>query len=270
VTDRHFDVWAAGDAYERFMGRWSRLVAEEFVRWLGRGTGLRWLDVGCGSGALTSAVAGHCRPRTLLGLERSPGFAATARVVCPAPARFAVAEAGDLPVPDGLFDVAVSGLVLNFLPDPDAAVAEAVRAVRPGGTVAAYVWDYADGMELLRHFWEAAVEVDPASAALDERTRFPLCAPEPLSALWTGAGLVGTVVVPITVPTGFAGFDDLWQPFLAGQGPAPGYTAALPPAGRARLRERLRAAVPPGPDGRMRLTARAWAVRGRRPAVADG
>ena len=268
VTEKHFDVWSAGDAYERYMGRWSRLVADGFVSWLDCGAGARWLDVGCGPGALTSAVAARCRPRTLLGVERSPGFAATAHGSAPAPARFVVADAQALPVPDAAFDVAVGGLVVNFLPEPGVAVAEWARAVRPGGLVAAYVWDYAGGMGFLRHFWDAAVEVDPASAALDEGGRFPLCAPEPLRALWEGAGLVETAVAPLTVPTLFADFDDLWEPFLAGQGPAPAYAAALPSAVRARLRETLRAAVPTRPDGTIALAARAWAVRGRRPTAA--
>lgn len=267
MTEQHVDVWAAGDAYERYMGRWSRLVAAGFVSWLECEDGLRWLDVGCGSGALTQAVAARCRPRTLLGLERSPGFVATARASVSAPASFALADAQALPVPDAVFDVAVSGLVLNFLPEPGAAVAEAVRAVRPGGLVAAYVWDYAEGMGFLRRFWDAAITVDPSAAARDEGGRFPLCAPEPLRALWTGAGLVETAVVPIEVPTRFAGFTDLWEPFLAGQGPAPGYAAALSPAARARLRETLREAVPTGADGTIELEARAWAVRGRRPAA---
>jgi SAM-dependent methyltransferase len=223
VSEQPFDVWAVGDAYERYMGRWSRLVAARFVSWLGCEAGLRWLDAGCGSGALTQAVATGSRPRTLLGLERSPGFVATARASVSAPAYFALADVRALPVPDEVFDVAVSGLVLNFLPEPGIAVAEAVRAVRPGGLVAAYVWDYAGGMGFLRRFWDAAIAVDPSAGALDEGGRFPLCAPEPLRELWTGAGLVETAVAPIEVPTRFAGFADLWEPFLAGQGPAPGY-----------------------------------------------
>ncbi|MEV2214025.1 class I SAM-dependent methyltransferase [Streptomyces sp. NPDC050997] len=171
MTGRHVDMWTAGDAYERYMGRWSRLVADGFVRWLGCEAGLRWLDIGCGPGALTSTVAARCRPRTLLGLERSPGFAATARVR--APAHFAVADAQALPVPEDAFDVVVTGLVLNFLPEPGTALSEAVRAVRPGGLVAGYVWGYADGMGFLRRFWDAAIEVDPSAGSLDEGARFP-------------------------------------------------------------------------------------------------
>ncbi|MEU6866783.1 class I SAM-dependent methyltransferase [Streptomyces sp. NPDC046876] len=268
MREQRFDVWAAGDAYDRYMGRWSRLVAGEFLTWLGAGGGLRWLDVGCGTGALTAAVAGRCHPRTVLGLDRSAGFLASAGATAPAPAHFAVADALSLPVRDEACDVAVSGLALNFLPDPGAAVAEAARVVRQGrggGLVAAYVWDYSGGMGLLNSFWAAAVALDPSAAALDEGRRFPLCRPDPLRAVWEGAGLADVVVAAIEVPTVFAGFADLWEPFLSGQGPAPGYVATLAPAARDRLRDALGRAVPTRPDGSIPLTARAWAIRGTRP-----
>ncbi|MFD9486896.1 class I SAM-dependent methyltransferase [Streptomyces sp. NPDC059991] len=283
ARDGRFDVWAAGTAYERYMGRWSRTVAERFVTWLGCADGLRWLDVGCGTGALTTTVAARCGPAALLGVDRSAGFAASARAAATeahersAAARapkaadrawFAVADARALPVPDASCDVVVSGLVLNFLPAPDAALTEAVRVVRPGATVAAYVWDYAEGMHLLRHFWDAAVALDPAAAALHEGRRFPQCRPDPLRGLWTGAGLVDAAVAEIEVDTVFTGFADLWEPFLSGQGPAPGYVAALAPPARDRLRTALRQAVPTRPDGSIALTARAWAVRGRKPGGA--
>lgn len=264
MTERRFDVWAAGDAYERYMGRWSRLVAEGFVDRLPCGPGARWLDVGCGSGALTSTVAVRRRPGTLLGLDGSAGFVATARATAPAPARFAVADAQALPVRDACCDVAVSGLVLNFLPAPGAAVAEAVRVVRPGGLVAAYVWDYAEGMEFLRRFWTAATELDPEASAHDESRRFPICRPSALGLLWGEAGLTELAVEPIEITTRFPHFDDLWTPFLSGQGPAPGYVAALSPPGRERLRHRLCELVPAGIDGVIALRARAWAVRGRK------
>jgi SAM-dependent methyltransferase len=269
VSARDFDVWTAGQAYERYMGRWSRLVADAFLTWLACPPDARWLDIGCGSGALTAAVAARCRPRTLLGVERSAGFAVTARATTPPPARFVRADAQALPVSDRTMDTAVSGLVLNFLPDPAAAVAEAARTVTPGGLVAAYVWDYAEGMHLLRYFWDAVAMVDPASAAaLDEGRRFPLCRPAPLSELWTAAGLTAVHVSPIEVPTAFDDFTDLWGPFLAGQGPAPGYVAALAPAARKRLRDVLHERVPKEPDGTIPLRARAWAVRGHKSANA--
>ncbi|MCD9874658.1 class I SAM-dependent methyltransferase [Streptomyces sp. NR30] len=185
--------------------------------------GAHWLDVGCGSGALASTVARRCRPRTLLGVGRSAGFVAAARAQGSSPALFARADAQALPVGDAAVDVAVSGLVLNFLPEPGAAVAEAARVVTPGGLVAAYVWDYAEGMGFLRHFWDAVTAVDPSSAAeLDEGRRFPLCRPAPLRRLWSEAALVEVEVAPIEVPTRFTDFADLWDPLLAGQGPAPG------------------------------------------------
>ncbi|MDT7842135.1 class I SAM-dependent methyltransferase [Streptomyces justiciae] len=269
MSERHFDVWAAGDAYERYMGRWSRRVADEFVRWLDCPPEARWLDIGCGSGALTSTVAVRCRPRALLGVERSAGFAATARAAAPPPARVAVADAQALPVRDAVFDAAVSGLVLNFLPDPGVALAEAARVVRPGGVVAAYVWDYGEGMGFLRHFWAAATTVDASAAAHDEGRRFPLCRPSALQPLWAGAGLTEVTVVPVEIPTPFADFDDLWTPFLSGQGPAPGYVTALAPDVRERLRRTLRERVPTGADGTIELTARAWAVRGLKPGASE-
>ncbi|WP_151476946.1 class I SAM-dependent methyltransferase [Streptomyces albicerus] len=267
MEEQRFDVWASGAAYERYMGRWSRAVAEEFTVWLDRGGDLRWLDVGCGTGVLSAVVAARCRPRVVVGCDRSEGFVGAARATGSAPAHFVVADAMSLPVRGGSCDVAVSGLTLNFLPEPAAAVAEMARVVRPGGLVAAYVWDYADGMGFLRRFWDAAVEVDPSAAALDEGRRFSGCRPEPLRAMWADAGLVDVSATPIEVPTVFADFADLWEPFLAGQGPAPGYVAALAPAGRDRVRDALAAAVPGRPDGSVALTARAWAVRGRRPVA---
>ncbi|WP_340377434.1 class I SAM-dependent methyltransferase [Streptomyces sp. SS7] len=259
------EVWASGAAYERYMGRWSRAVAKEFVAWLDCPDGLRWLDVGCGTGVLSAVVGARCRPRTVLGVDRSEAFVGTAAAGAPSPAVFLVGDAMALPVRDAAWDVAVSGLALNFLPDPAGAVAGMARAVRPGGPVAAYVWDYAEGMDLLRLFWDTAVARDPSAAPLDEGRRFPLCRPGPLRALWAEAGLTGVSVRPLTVPTVFTGFPDLWDPFLSGQGPAPGYVAALPPEHREELRTALAAAVPRATNGSLGLSARAWAVRGCAP-----
>lgn len=214
---------------------------------------------------MTATVAARCRPRMVVGLDGSVGFVTTARAAAPAPACFVVADGLALPVGDAGCDVAVSGLALNFFSAPGAAVAEASRVVGPGGLIAAYVWDYAEGMALLRHFWEAAIAVDPAAAAMDEGRRFPMCRPEPLSALWTEAGLVDVTVAPIEVATVFSGFADLWEPFTAGQGPAPAYVADLTPPTRDRLRDTLRDTVPTRPDGSIALTARAWSVQGRKP-----
>jgi SAM-dependent methyltransferase len=255
---RQHDVWASGDAYEPFVGRWSRRVAREFIEWLDLGANARWLDVGCGTGAA---------PREVLGVEPSEGFIAHARRHTQGSrARFQVGDAQALPVPDDYFDVAVSGLVLNFVPDPARAAAEMRRAVRAGGAVAAYVWDYADGMQLLRRFWDAAITLDPAACELDEGQRFPLCRREALRSLLNGVGLEQTEVRAIDVPTVFKNFEDYWSPFLGGQGPAPGYCVSLPDDQRARLRSHLQATLPVASDGTIHLKARAFAVRGLKSA----
>ncbi|HEU4886186.1 MAG TPA: class I SAM-dependent methyltransferase [Longimicrobium sp.] len=255
--------WASGDAYERYVGRWSRPVAAEFLRWLGVPDGMEWVDVGCGTGALAAAILQAAAPVRVRGYDLSPDHVAAARARVNDPrAEFTRADATELPDPAHAFDAAVSALVLNFVPVPAHAVAEMRRVVRPGGTVAAYVWDYAGQMQLIRIFWDAAVELDSAAAALDEGRRFPLCAPQPLRELFESAGLRDVAIRAIDVPTRFADFDDYWQPFLGGQGPAPGYAASLDEERQAALRELIRRRLPFAPDGSTTLTARAWAVRG--------
>ncbi len=259
------EVWASGDAYEPYVGRWSRLVAGAFLAWLGVPPGRRWLDVGCGTGALTQVILREAQPQSLTGIDPSAGYATYARDHTPDPrVTFLVGDAEALPDPDGVYDVAVSGLVLNFVPHPARMLAEQVRVTRPGGTVAAYVWDYAGQMQLMRHFWDAAVALDPAARELDEGRRFPLCRPGPLSAPYEGAGLGRVETRAIDVPTRFRDFDDYWEPFLGGQGPAPGYAMALDEERRAALREHLRARLPIAADRAIHLRARAWAVRGIR------
>ena len=265
------DVWALGPQYEAYMGRWSRPLAVEVVRCLGLPQGLSWLDVGCGTGALTTALLAGAAPARVLGVDPSAGFVASARAGTSDPrASFAVGDATALPVPDGDVDVVVSGLVLNFVDEPRAAVAEAARAVRPGGTVAAYVWDHAGGgMQMMRLFWDAAGDLDPEARPLHEAARFPGVLPGPLRAMFTAAGLVQVVVEPVVVPTPFSGLDDVWLPLLGGQGSAPGYVATLDEEARAELREELGRRLPVGPDGVARLTGKAWLARGTRPATAS-
>jgi SAM-dependent methyltransferase len=259
------DIWAIGDAYEAYMGRWSRAVAAEFVTWLALPAGSRWLDVGCGTGALTFAILQRADPEHVTAIDPSAGFVEHARAAAAgAPATFRVADAQALPFDDASFDAAVSGLVLNFIPQPERAVAELARTTRAGGTIAVYVWDYAEGMEFIRRFWDAAVELDPAAAELDEGARFPICRPEPLERLFREAGLGDVSVGPIEVPTVFRDFDDLWAPFLGGQGPAPGYATALDATHLDALRERLRSMLPIAEDGSIALSARAWSARGLR------
>jgi SAM-dependent methyltransferase len=258
--------WASGEPYEAYVGRWSRRVTPEFLAWLGTSAGADWLDVGCGTGALTATILATRAPRRVVGIDRSAGFLDLARQqLAGTQAELREADALRLPFPAAAFDAVVSGLVLNFVPDPAQAVAEMARVVRPGGAVAIYVWDYAEGMELMRRFWEAAAALDPRAAELDEGRRFPLCRPEALRGLLEDAGLAAVATRAIDVPTVFRDFDDYWTPFLGGQGPAPAYCVTLADSTRTALAQRLRASLPIRPDGSIHLTARAWAVRGRRP-----
>jgi SAM-dependent methyltransferase len=258
------DVWASGAAYEPYVGRWSRLVSTEFVGWLDVPAEGRWLDVGCGTGAVTDSVLRVCSPAIVVGLDPSEGYAQYARGhVTDSRVGFAVGTATALPIRDGEVDAAVSGLVLNFVPDPEQAVSEMVRVTRPGGTVGSYVWDYAGDMQLMRYFWDSAAALDPRAKKLHEGVRFPLCRPDPLSAVLAGVGLADVQLRPIDVATRFRDFDDYWTPFLGGQAPAPGYAMSLSDDRRAELREHIRVRLPYSRDGSIPLVARAWAVQGR-------
>jgi SAM-dependent methyltransferase len=262
---RPHDTWASGAAYEPYVGRWSRLVAREFLNWLAVAPGSRWLDVGCGTGALSQTILEIAAPAHVTGIDRSDEYITYARAhVQEQRARFAVGDAYALPDEAIRYDAAISGLMLNFLPQPERAVREMARVVRLGGIVAAYVWDYAGQMQLMRHFWNAAVALDPDALDLDEGRRFPLCHPEPLTELFQGVGLSQIEVRAIDIATNFQDFDDYWSPFLGGQGPAPSYLMALSDERRAALCERIRAGLPFSIDGSIPLVARAWAVRGRR------
>ncbi|MBM3359534.1 MAG: class I SAM-dependent methyltransferase [Betaproteobacteria bacterium] len=264
TTGEPKDTWAAGKLYEPYVGRWSRLVAKNFLAWLEMPPNLDWLDVGCGTGALTDVILRHAKPRSVKGVDPSAGYVehARAHIIDPR-ATFDVGDAQSLPLDSGRFDVTAAGLVLNFVPNPSLAVREMARTVRPGGVVAAYVWDYAGKMELMRYFWDAAVELDRAALEFDEGRRFPLCKPDPLIELFTQSRLREVQVVPIDVPTRFRDFDDYWTPFLGGQGPAPGYAMSLSEERRRALRDRIRGKLPIARDGSIDLIARAWAVRSR-------
>jgi SAM-dependent methyltransferase len=257
------EAWGAAEPYEQYVGRWSRSVARAFVAWLGVPPGRNWGDVGCGTGALVEAILATAEPHALCAIDRSQGFLAAARSSIPdCRVGFAVADATALPWASGCCGATVSGLVLNFVADALGMVREMVRVTRPSGQVAAYVWDYRGGMELIRQFWDAVVAVTPADAAFDEAERFPLCQPEPLQALFQEAGLREVSVRSIVVPTVLRDFDDYWTPFLGKQGPAPTYLASLDGERRERIRALLQARLPTAADGSIRLTAQAWAVQG--------
>ena len=257
------DRWSGADAYERYVGRWSRQVAPIFVDWLGVAPGRRWLDVGCGTGALTATILERAAPASVAGIDPSADFVDHARRGVADPrATFAVGSAQAIPLEAASVDAAVAGLVLNFVAEPAEGLAEMVRVTAPGGIVAAYVWDYAEGMQLMRHFFDAAIALDPAAAAEDEGVRFPICRPEPLRQAFAAAGLDAVEVRPIEIPTVFASFDEYWTPFLSGVGAAPAMAMRMEEGHRNAIRDRLRTTLPTEPDGSIHLAARAWAARG--------
>ena len=265
MAEQPVDRWAVGAAYEPYVGRWSRRVAVVFLDWLGVPPGASWLDVGCGTGALTGTILAQATPSAVRGVDTSAGFIGYAQTQIADPrATFGIADAQALPGADGTYDAVVSGLALNFIPQPARALGEMARVIRPGGIVATYVWDYDGEMQMMRHFWDAAVALDPAARALDEGQRFPICHPDALTALYRDAGLQDIETRAIGIPTHFRDFDDYWSPFLGGQGSAPSYLQSRDETLRTAIRDRLRANLPTAPDGSIRLLARAWAVQGRR------
>lgn len=253
------DPWAAGAAYERYMGRWSPLIARPFLRHLAVPAGADWLDVGCGTGALTRMILTEARPASIIGIDASAGFIAHAQALTPDPlARFRTGQAQALDFADGAFDAVVSGLVLNFVPDPVAALREMWRVLRPQGRLGVYVWDYpTGGMGMIETFWQAAAAFDPGNATVVEGQRFPLCTKANLLRACADAGLPDPRIELIEDAAAFSSFDDFWTPFTLGAGPAPAYLASLPDAQREALRQVLHDRLGNGP---FQLPARAWAV----------
>jgi SAM-dependent methyltransferase len=261
-------MFSAGDAYERFMGRSSHELAPLVVKFAGLRDGHAVLDVGSGTGALTAAVAAAAPSSHIIGIDPAAPYVAFARARHPGTLiRFEVGDAQQLRFPDGSFDRTLSLLVLNFIPDRAKALDQMIRVTRPGGIVAAAVWDYGEGMEMLRVFWDEAVALRPAAAARDER-HMPLSRKGELMALWREHGLQDVWEEALTIGTRFSSFDDYWSPFLEKQGPAGAYVEALAASEREQLRLRLRKRLlGDGPDRPIVLAARAWAVRGIVPAA---
>jgi SAM-dependent methyltransferase len=257
------DQWAAGLTYEEFMGRWSRRLAPQFVSWLQVPRGVHWLDVGCGTGALADAICTNADPASVVGCDSANAFVEFAREQTrDARVSFVAAGVGSLPRRGGGYGSVTSLLALNFFPNPEAAVHEMRSITTPQGTVSACVWDYSDGMQFLRLFWEAASAMDSAARELDEGNRFPLCRRDALTALFRRCDLDDVRCEAIEIPTEFASFEDYWRPLLGGTGPAPSYVASLDADRRAILARRLEERMRRGQDGTIALTARAWAVRG--------
>jgi SAM-dependent methyltransferase len=246
-------------AYDAFMGRYADLLAPLLITYADVQMGKRTLDVGCGPGSLTEALGELVGPEHVAAVDPSEPFAAAAADRVPG-ADVRVGAAESLPWPDDAFDVALSQLVVNFMSDADAGVAEMRRVVRPGGTVASCTWDYSGGMTMLRIFWDAALALDPG--AWDEARNMRYQDVDSLRELWLRTGLGAVETDALVVEASYRDFDDYWEPFTGGVGPAGAYCLSLDPDRRAALREECRRRLG-DPDGAFTLSATAWAVRGR-------
>ncbi len=261
-------MFNSAESYEGYVGRWSRLVAREFVAWLDAAPGQTWLDVGAGTGVLTQVILEVASPSKIVAIDLSQEYVEFARQrIHDSRVVFSVGDAATLSVEAPEFDVAASGLVLNFVPAPEQVVSRMMQAVVRDGTVAAYVWDYGGRMEMMRHFWDAAAKVDPTASEMDAGQRFTICKPDNLRALFQSAGASAVEVVPIDVPTRFKDFDDYWLPFLGAQGSVSKYLRGLDDATRNALRSQLQRQLPADDDGGFTLVARAWAVKGTKATI---
>lgn len=253
----------SAEAYDRHIGRYGPALARAVIEATEVSAGQRALDVGCGPGALTAALSAVLGGGHVAAIDPSETFVEACKRRFPgADVRAGSAEA--LPFADHSFDATLAQLVVNFMSDPQVGVREMRRVTRPGGVVAAAVWDYAGDMVLLRRFWDAAVALDPNAAARDEGRSMPYCTPTELDGLWRDAGLHGPTTSAIVVEAEYGGFEDLWQSLEHGSGPSAAYAISLPPDRRARLRDELRSNLDVG-DDTFRLTARAWCVVGTAP-----
>jgi SAM-dependent methyltransferase len=258
-------VWTDAEAYELYIGRWGRLAARKFVAWLAPPSNLKWLDVGCGTGALSEAIVGTS-PESVTAVDRSESYLQLAdKMLAGTGVRFTIGDAQDLQFPDGAFDVVASASMLNFLADPSLAVKEMCRVTRPRGQVAAYIWDYAEGMQFLRAIWSVAFKLDPNAIHHDEGYRSPIRSVDDMEKLFAACGLGQIETRKIQIPTRFANFDVYWQPFLGAQGTVSSYVCRLDTQLREELREGVRRTIPTASDGSISLTAQALAVRGRCP-----
>ena len=252
---------APAEAYDRHIGRYGPELARALIHATGLRSGDRALDVGCGPGALTRELVSALGAGHVAAVDPSPPFVQACRRRLPG-VRVEVAAAESLPFADAAFDHALAQLVVNFMTDPLAGVGEMRRVVRPGGTVAAAVWDYAGEMVILRCFWDAAIMLDPSAADLDEGRCMPFCTPDRLGELLTAAGLAGVRVSAAVVAAGYEDFEDLWRPLELGVAPSGAYASSLSGARRLALKDGLRDRLGVG-EGPFRLTARAWIATGR-------
>ncbi len=252
---------APADVYDRHVGRYGPPLAEALIAFAGVKPGMRVLDVGCGPGALATALAAKLGAANVSGADPSEPFAEACQARLPG-VEIVVAPAEALPFPDDTFDAALSQLVVNFMREPEAGIRELARVTRPGGVVASCVWDYSGEMTLLRAFWDAAVEVDPERGALaDEGAVMAWCADGELGELWRAAGLKDVRTGSLVVSAAYADFEDLWSPFPTGIAPSGAFCASLDDERQAALHDSYRRHLGVADDP-FELTARAWAVTG--------
>ena len=257
------DKWSNANSYEDYIGRWSRLVAPEFIHWINQMENKEWLDVGCGTGALTASILKFRKPKSIIGIDPSESHIQFARSNFKKNFNisFLVGNATNMKLENDSIDVIASGLVLNFIDDIPKAIQEFRRVCRIKGLICGYVWDYGGKMEIIRYFWNAAISVSMNAHEKDEAVRFPLCNEKNLKKLFLSAGFSEIETHIIDVPTVFNDFDDYWKPFLSGQAPAPGYCMSLTEEARQELKEKLHNSLPINPDGSIHLIARAIAVK---------
>jgi SAM-dependent methyltransferase len=268
VTEAEAKMFAASAGYERFMGRWSRLLAPSFIAFAGVENGQRVLDVGTGTGSVAAAVEAGRPASEIVGIDPSPGFIAYAqRNAKSARSRFEVGDAQALNFKDASFDHTMALLVMNFIPDHDKAIAEMRRVTRAQGVVSACVWDYDAGMQMLRFFWDEAVALDPAIEPKDER-HMKLSREGQLGDLWRKAGLINVKEAPLVIDQAYASFNDYWEPFTKGAGPGGAFVVSLQEDRRRQLEARMRKRLlGDAQDGPFTLTARAWCARGEVPGT---
>jgi ubiquinone/menaquinone biosynthesis C-methylase UbiE len=254
-------LFTDGEAYERLMGRWSRLAGESFLDWLDAPKDLRWLDVGCGNGAFTEELIARCTPAAVTAIDPSEDQLAYGRTRAGAEvADFRVGDAQKLTFDDGSFDVAVMALVISFLPNPEKAIAEMKRVVRPGGWVATYMWDVPGG----------GVPCDPIYVGLESMGMTSVRPPnassskrEAMKKAWETAGLSSIETRVIRIPVTYSSFDDFWDSNTAPIGPQGKLIDGMSKNAREQLRTHVRERLPVGSDGRIAYEAFANAVKGR-------
>jgi SAM-dependent methyltransferase len=260
-------VFGNAEAYQRFMGRWSRVVAPLLVEFTDLPDAGPVLDIGSGTGSLAFAIAQRKIQSQVLGMDPSKEYVeyANSRNLFPGRVSFEVGNALELPYADSSFQASLSLFVFNFIPDRQRALREAFRVTRPGGRIAAAVWDYSAGMRMLRAFWDSAVSVDLSAEQFDEK-HLPLCRAGELSEFWRQIGLENVQELALDLTQQFASFADYWDPFLLGQGPAGAYARSISGDRLQALRDEVKRRLPVAEDdAAFALPARAWAVRGTVP-----